>query len=163
MRWFYKLPLRFRSLFRKGRVEQELAEELRFHLGKLTEEYVAKGMTPEEARYAALRELGGVEQIKEECRDMRRVNYLEDFLQDVRYGLRQLRRSPGFTAVATLTLALGIGVNTAIFTLINSLLLRSLPVENPKELLLLGHGLDRGVVGEAQRGSWELFSYDFYK
>src|SRR2546427_10954969 len=88
MRWLYKLSLRFRSLFLKSSVEQELAEELRFHLGKLTEEYVAKGMTPEEARYAALRELGGVEQVKEECRDMRRVNYIEDFFQDLRYGLR---------------------------------------------------------------------------
>ncbi|PYV20240.1 MAG: hypothetical protein DMG24_23395, partial [Acidobacteria bacterium] len=72
MRWLYKLPLRLRSLFRKEHVEKELSDELRFHLGKLTEEYVAKGMTPEEARYAALGELGGVEQIKEECRDMRR-------------------------------------------------------------------------------------------
>src|SRR5439155_16636556 len=117
----------------------------------------------QEARYAALRQLGGVEQIKEECRDMRRVNYIENFIQDVRYGLRQLRRSPGFTAVAVLTLALGIGANTAIFTLINALLLRPLPVENPGELVLFGHGLDRGVVGEAQRGSWELFSYAFYQ
>src|SRR5437667_4609016 len=138
MRWFYNLPLRFRSLFLKSSVEQELAEELRFHLGKLTEEYVAKGMTLEEARYAALRELGGVEQVKEECRDMRRVNYLEDFLQDVRYGLRQLRRSPGFTAVATLTLALGIGVNTAIFSVINAVMLRMLPVESPEQLVQVG-------------------------
>src|SRR5436190_8400056 len=163
MGWIYKLPLRLRSLFKHARVEQELSEELRFHLEKLIEEKRAKGMTPEDARYMALRELGGVEQIKEECRDMRRVNYIENFLQDVRYGLRQLRRSPGFTAVAIITLALGIGANTAIFTLINSLLLRSLPVENPKELVLFGHGLDRGVVGEAQRGSWELFSYAFYQ
>jgi len=86
MRWFYKLPLRFRSLLRKGRVEQELAEELRFHLGKLTEEYVAKGMTLEEANYAALRELGGAEQIKEDCRDARGVSFIEATLKDVRYG-----------------------------------------------------------------------------
>jgi hypothetical protein len=71
MRWLYKLPLRFRSLFKRGRVEQELSDELRFHLEKLVEEKIAKGMTPQEARFAAMRELGGLEQIKEECRDMR--------------------------------------------------------------------------------------------
>ncbi len=86
MRWFYKLHLRFQSLLRKGRVEQELTDELRFHLGKLTEEYVAKGITLEEARYAALRELGGVEQIKEDCRDARGVSFIEATLKDVRYG-----------------------------------------------------------------------------
>ena len=86
MRWFYKLPLRFRSLFRKGRLEQELSGELRFHLERLTGEYVAKGMTPEGARYAALRDLGGVEQIKEECRDARGVRFIEATLKDVRYG-----------------------------------------------------------------------------
>src|SRR6266702_2123559 len=103
MRWIYKLPLRLQSLFRKRRVEQELTEELRFHLEKLVEEKLAKGITAEDARYAALRELGGVEQIKEECRDMRRVNYIENFFEDLRYGLRMLAKNPGFTAVAAIT------------------------------------------------------------
>jgi len=135
VRWFHKLPLRLRSLFRRRFVEQELNDELRFHLERMIEAKVATGMPAEEARYAALRELGGAEQIKEECRDMRRTNLLEDFIQDVRYGLRVLAKSPGFTAVAVLTLALGIGANTAIFSLIDSVMLRMLPVARPGDLL----------------------------
>src|SRR5947207_4101296 len=116
MRWFYKFPLRFRSLFRKSSVEKDLSDELRFHLGKLSEEKVAKGMTSQEARYAALRELGGVEQIKEECRDMRRVNFVENLVQDIRFGFRMLAKNPAFTALAVFALAIGIAVNTAVFT-----------------------------------------------
>jgi len=160
IRWFYKLPLRFRSLFRKSLVEEELTEELRFHLEKLIEEKVAKGMTPEEARYAALRELGGLEQIKEECRDMRRVHYIENFLQDVRYGLRQLRRNPGFTAVAVLTLALGLAAVNTIFAVVETVLLRPLDFPRPERIFMvsqdtpaLGSGPSVVTLGEFHQ--WE--------
>jgi len=146
-RWTYKLQLRFRSLLHRHRVEDELSDELRFHLGKLVEEKLANGLNAEEAHYAALRELGGLEQIKEECRDMRRVNYVENLLQDTRYGLRQFRRSPGFAAAAVITLALGIGANTAIFTLLDAILLRLVPVQHAEQL----YQVRRSGTGEPDR------------
>jgi predicted permease len=162
MRWFYKLPLRLRSLFHKSRVERELTDELRFHLEKLIEGKVEKGITPGEARYAALRELGGVEQIKEECRDMRRVNYLENFFQDLRYGVRTFRNNPGFTAVAVLTLALGIGGTTAILSVVNGVLLRPLPYEDADRLVTILHG-GMGPVAPANFVDWRSQNHVFQR
>jgi predicted permease len=132
-----KLRLRLRALFFKSRLEEELDEEVRFHLEREIEENIARGMSPEEARMAALRRFGGVERVKEESRDERGVRFLEEIWQDLRYGARMLMKQPGFTLIAVITLALGIGANTAVFTLINALLLRSLPVANPHELVAI--------------------------
>lgn len=162
MRSIYKVRLRLRSLFRRGRVEHDLSEELRFHLENLISQNATEGMTPEEARFAALREIGGMDQIKEECRDMRRVNYVEDLLRDLSHGVRQLRRNPGFTAVAVITLALGIGATTAIFSIVNSVLLQPLPYRNPSRLVMVYHvppaksfpGMTRFAVSPANYLDW---------
>jgi ABC-type antimicrobial peptide transport system permease subunit len=139
--WIYTIPLRLRSLFRRREADQELDEELRYHVECKTEEYIARGMTPQEARRAALLEMGGVEKRKEECRDTRRVNWIQDLAQDVRYGLRMLRKSPGFTAVALLTIGLGVGSNIAIFTVVHAVLLNHLPYPNSDRLAIIESGL----------------------
>jgi len=118
MRWWDVARMRARSVTRRERFETELGRELRFHVEQAIEENIARGMAPYDARMAALRKLGGVAQIEEECREMRRVQYIENLGQDVRYGLRSLGKSPGFTAVIVLTLAMSIGANSAIFSVI---------------------------------------------
>ena len=126
-RWWDIGRLRLRSLLRRGRVESELDKELRFHLEAEIEANLRLGMPPEEARFAAVRRLGGMAQIQEECRDMRRTDYLENFLSDLQYSARALVKNPGFAVVIVLTLALSIGANSAIFSMIDGILLRPLP------------------------------------
>jgi len=155
--WIYTLPLRWRSLFRRRSVERELEDELRFHLEREVHERVGRGIDPHEAGRQALLALDGLERCKEECRDMRHTNPIDNLIKDFTYACRTLRKSPLFAAAAALTLALGIGASTAIFSVTNAVLLRPLPYRDADRLCL--------VFWENRQGHNQNFLYsnaDFF-
>ena len=141
--WVYAVPLRLRSLFRRERVEQDLDDELQYHLERKIEEYLAQGLTLGQSRRAALRAMDGLTQRKEECRDTWQVNAIDKTVRDIRYGLRILAKSPGFTAVVVLTLALAIGANAVVFGVLNALILRPLNVPRAQSLYAIERGSDK--------------------
>src|SRR5438270_13448837 len=128
---------RLKGLFASQRQDQELNEELQAHLEMLVEENRRKGMPEDQARRAARLTLGGIAQTEEAYREARGLHFVQTFFQDLRYALRMLRRAPGFAAVVVISLALGIGANTAIFSAIDAVMLRMLPVEDPQQLVML--------------------------
>jgi macrolide transport system ATP-binding/permease protein len=154
--WPYIIPLRIRSLLLRDRVEQELDEELQFHFDQQVEAGLARGMTPGDAHTAAGKALGSIQLRKEECRDMRGLNFIDSLGQDLRYAVRVLRKSPGFTFAAIFALALGIGVNTAVFTAYKAMIARPLDARDPGRMVDLAVVRQTGVPESA-------FSYPDYE
>jgi putative ABC transport system permease protein len=152
--WWFTAPLRLRSILRRRRVERELDEELQFHLEHKIEEGIAQGLSPKEARYQALRAMDGLEQRKEEMRDMRRIHWLTDFLDDARYAIRSLRRTSGLTVFVAITLALGIGMTSTTFSMVDALILRPYPVPHPSAVVSL--------MGTSHDNRFDGFSYREY-
>ncbi|MEO6568535.1 MAG: ABC transporter permease, partial [Opitutaceae bacterium] len=146
---------KFTALFRAKKLDAEMSEEMRLHLERRVEENIADGMSAEEARFAARRKFGGVEQVKEVAREQRGFLWIEQTKQDISHALRALVRNKSFTSVAVLTLALGIGVNTALFTVFNAVALRPLPLKDPGQLVDV-----KGIADTGWRTSW--FSYADY-
>ena len=152
--WWFTARLRVRSILRRSRVEQELDEELQFHLEHKIEEGIARGLSPKEARYRALRAMDGLAQRKEEIRDMRHIHWLTDFLDDVHYAIRSLRRTSGLTTFVTITLALGIGLTAMSFSTVDALIFRPYPVPHPGGVVSL--------VSTSHDISFDNFSYREY-
>jgi macrolide transport system ATP-binding/permease protein len=155
-RWLYSLPLRLRSFFHPNQVDQEMQEELREHLEQQIKENIAKGMSPGEARRSAILAMGGISQIEQQCRDARGGTVLDDLMQDLRYGFRQLLRSPGFSTLAIMCLTLGIGANAAVFSWLEGILFRPYPAVAHQERLFALAGTARGETGATEL-SWPDF------
>lgn len=160
--WLNNLSLRVKALFRRGQLDRDLQDELDFHLAMRSESSRAKGIAGDEAHYGARRALGNTTSLREVCRNMWTFASFEGVLQDLRFGARTRRKHPGFTIVAVLTLALGIGANTAIFSLIDTVMLKALPVPNPNELYRIGAGTHCCVLDGLQ-GNFNIFSNALYK
>jgi MacB-like periplasmic core domain len=155
---------RFVCLFRGEGIERDLDAEMNSHLELAITENLKRGMSEEEARRQALIQFGGTERAKEEHRETRGLPAAELLLQDLRFGLRMLRKNPGFTAIAVMTLALGIGANAGIFSVMQQVLLQRLPVPHPEELALLyAPGITQGHVSSDEGDGSESFSYPMYK
>jgi hypothetical protein len=156
-----ELWLRAKAIFKRKQLDRDLEDELAFHLAMREEKNRLHGIAADEAKYAARRQFGNAARVKEICREMWSFAWLEDFWRDLRYGARNLARNPGFTAVATLAIALGIGVNTGIFSALNGVALKLLPVPRAEQIVGVDQIL-RGKVSRNVHGEAGLFSSSEY-
>src|SRR5215510_13409205 len=153
-RWLSGVRIAFRGVFRRKRVNQELGAEMQYHLDRQVAEGLKAGLSAEEARYAALREMGAIEKSKDECRDARRVRFIDNARGDLRYGLRMILKSPGFAFAVIATLALGIGATTAVFSVVYGIVLRPLSYRDEGRLVTITHSSTTTSVGIGNYLDW---------